>query len=115
MVATQLIVLFRTNLLRGFYAINTFEVGQVYLNLLAGQEYPWDRCRFRLLVHRQPLILGDLTTFIKNSSPQETVQAKEAVEAVAVVRIEKEKRHGCEEIRVLIYVKKIGEGTCSKS
>ena len=66
-------------------------------------------------MHRQPLILGDLTTFVKNSSPQETVQAKEAVEAVAVVRIEEEKRHSREEIRVLIFVKQIGEGTCSKS
>ena len=49
------IVSFRTNLLRGFCAINTFEVGQVYLYLLAGQEHPWDRCRFRLRVHRQTL------------------------------------------------------------
>ena len=30
LVATHLIVSFRTNLLRGFCAINTFEVGQVY-------------------------------------------------------------------------------------
>ena len=98
-----------------FYAINTFEVGQVYLYLLAGREYPWDRCRFRLLVHRQPLYPRRSHYICQEFFTPRDCPSKEAVEAVAVVRIEKEKGHGCEEIRVLIYVKKIGEGTCSKS
>ena len=44
--------------LRELVEINSCEYEYLvksYLNLLAGQEHPWDRCRFRLLVHRQPL------------------------------------------------------------